>query len=96
VKLLLKKWIKKDRKKVLLFSSFTRTLDILSKVLDGLGYSHCRLDGSTPKEARLKLCDEFNNDSTLSVFLISTKAGGVGLNLTGAQIVVIFDPSWNP
>jgi SNF2 family DNA or RNA helicase len=93
---LLNKWIRKERKKILLFSNFTRTLDILGKVLDGLGYNHCRLDGSTPKEHRLKMCDDFNEDSTLSIFLISTKAGGMGLNLTGAQIVVIFDPSWNP
>ena len=42
------------------------------------------------------MCDAFNTDRTLKVFLISTKAGGMGLNLTGAQVVVIFDPSWNP
>ena len=94
--LLLTKWITKQRKKILLFSNFTRTLDILGHVLDGMGHQYLRLDGSTPKEQRLKMCDNFNTNLSLNVFLISTKAGGMGLNLTGAQIVVIFDPSWNP
>ena len=81
--LLLKKWIEVERKKILLFSNFTKTLDILGYVMSGLGYQYIRLDGSTPKEVRLQMCDSFNTDLTLSVFLISTKAGGMGLNLTG-------------
>jgi len=55
-----------------------------------------RLDGGTPPGQRQRLVDEFNGSSTRGVFLISTRAGGVGLNLTSASVVVIFDPDWNP
>ena len=55
-----------------------------------------RLDGKTAIRDRQKMCDEFNNNPTKYIFLISTRAGGVGLNLTAANKVVIFDPDWNP
>merc|ERR1711862_905370 len=55
-----------------------------------------RLDGGTAPGLRQRLVDEFNNSSMRGVFLISTRAGGVGLNLTSASVVVIFDPDWNP
>jgi SNF2 family DNA or RNA helicase len=71
-------------------------LNILERLLIRKGYSHLRLDGSTPQSTRQGLCDDFNNSQSRFVFLISTRAGGLGLNLVGANRVVIFDPSWNP
>lgn len=55
-----------------------------------------RLDGSTPVDSRLSLVTAFNLCPNPAVFLLSTKAGGVGLNMTGANVVIIFDPNWNP
>lgn len=61
-----------------------------------IGMDFLRLDGSTPAKDRLDLCDKFNRDPTMPIMLISTLAGGVGINLQSANIVVIFDPHWNP
>ena len=80
--------------KVLLFSQFTSMLSILKKRLEQENISYMVLQGSTPKEKRIKMVDSFNEDET-DVFLISLKAGGTGLNLTGADIVIHFDPWWN-
>lgn len=80
--------------KVLLFSQFTSMLDIIAKQLDGAGISYFMLTGSTKPAQRLKMVNSFNSDST-SVFLISLKAGGTGLNLTGADVVIHYDPWWN-
>ena len=80
--------------KVLLFSQFTSMLDILGKKLDEMGISYYEIRGSTKKEARKDLVDKFNEDNT-PVFLISLKAGGTGLNLTGADMVIHYDPWWN-
>ncbi len=80
--------------KVLLFSQFTSMLALLRQRLEEEGISHFILQGSTPKEERARLVDTFNSDDT-PVFLISLKAGGVGLNLTGADMVIHYDPWWN-
>jgi len=80
--------------RMLLFSQFTSMLDILQNELDNRGISYLRLDGSTPKTTRQHLVDRFNSDTT-SVFLISLRAGGTGLNLTGADVVIHYDPWWN-
>ncbi|GAA0186532.1 damaged DNA-binding protein [Lithospermum erythrorhizon] len=82
--------------KILLFSYSVRMLDILEKFLIRKGYSFSRLDGSTPTSLRQSLVDDFNSSPSKQVFLISTRAGGLGLNLVGANRVVIFDPNWNP
>ncbi|CAM8958840.1 unnamed protein product [Rhodiola kirilowii] len=82
--------------KVLLFSYSVRMLDILEKFLIRKGYSFSRLDGSTPSNLRQSLVDDFNSSPSKRVFLISTRAGGLGLNLVSANRVVIFDPNWNP
>ncbi|KAK6120681.1 hypothetical protein DH2020_045579 [Rehmannia glutinosa] len=76
------------------FSS--RMLDILEKFIIRKGYSFARLDGSTPTSLRQSLVDDFNSSPSKQVFLISTRAGGLGLNLVSANRVVIFDPNWNP
>lgn len=82
--------------KVLLFSYSVRMLDILEKFIIRKGYCFSRLDGSTPTNLRQSLVDEFNSSPSKQVFLISTRAGGLGLNLVSANRVVIFDPNWNP
>lgn len=80
--------------KVLLFSQFTSMLENLQEKLREEGISYYVLTGSTPKEQRLRLVESFNTDET-NVFCISLKAGGTGLNLTAADIVIHFDPWWN-
>ncbi|KAG1347415.1 Switch 2 [Cocos nucifera] len=82
--------------KILLFSYSVRMLDILEKFLIRRGYCFSRLDGSTPMSLRQSRVDEFNRSPSKQVFLISTRAGGLGLNLVSANRVVIFDPNWNP
>lgn len=80
--------------KVLLFSQFTSMLAILEERLRGEGITFYTLQGSTSKEKRAALVEAFNRDAT-QVFLISLKAGGTGLNLTGADVVIHYDPWWN-
>lgn len=80
--------------KVLLFSQFTSMLDIIENRLKKEGISCFMLTGSTSKEKRMELVDRFNTNGT-QVFLISLKAGGTGLNLTGADVVIHYDPWWN-
>ncbi|XP_059663176.1 switch 2 [Cornus florida] len=88
-------WVTKGDK-ILLFSYSVRMLDILEKFLIRKGYCFSRLDGSTPTGMRQSLVDDFNSSPSKQVFLISTRAGGLGLNLVSANRVVIFDPNWNP
>ncbi len=80
--------------KMLLFSQFTTMLDIIRKRLEQEGIAYYSITGETAKEQRLKLVKSFNEDA-VPVFLISLKAGGVGLNLTGADVVIHYDPWWN-
>ncbi len=81
--------------RILLFSQFTSMLSIIREMLESLNISYYYLDGSTPMEERGKLVSDFNKGNS-DVFLISLKAGGTGLNLTGADMVIHFDPWWNP
>ena len=80
--------------RILLFSQFTSMLDLLARRLDEAGVSHFTLQGSTPKPVRAELVRRFNQGEA-SVFLISLRAGGTGLNLTAADIVIHYDPWWN-
>lgn len=82
--------------KMLVFSQFTEMLALIRKELDGMGIQYCYLDGSTPAADRKKQVEFFQNNKEIKVFLISLKAGGVGLNLTAADYVYIVDPWWNP
>ncbi|KDO29148.1 hypothetical protein SPRG_05391 [Saprolegnia parasitica CBS 223.65] len=87
----------KQRHRVLVFAQHRRTLDLLSKLMGTLGYRYCRLDGTTSVKERQTLIDAYNDPtSDLFCFLLTTKAGGIGVNLTGADRVIIFDPDWNP
>ncbi|MGN0354109.1 MAG: SNF2 helicase associated domain-containing protein [Muricoprocola sp.] len=80
--------------RILLFSQFTSMLDLLKTALDDRNIAWYEITGSTSKEKRIQLVKEFN-EGTVPVFLISLKAGGVGLNLTGADVVIHYDPWWN-
>lgn len=80
--------------KMLVFSQFTSMLELIRAKLDGQGIGYYMITGETSKEKRLQLVKAFNEDE-VPVFLISLKAGGVGLNLTGADVVIHYDPWWN-
>jgi SNF2 family DNA or RNA helicase len=82
-------------KRMLIFSQFTSMLDIIRRELNERELPYFYLDGSTPSAKRLEMCDEFNGGAR-DIFLISLKAGGTGLNLTGADTVVLYDLWWNP
>ena len=81
--------------RVLIFSQFTQMLKILKRQLELQGMDSLYLDGDTPPQERLQLCERFNAGHE-PIFLISLKAGGTGLNLTGADMVIHYDPWWNP
>ena len=82
--------------RMLVFSQFTSLLGLLREELEAQGVAFCYLDGSMTARARQVAVDKFQGDDTVPVFLISLKAGGTGLNLTGADVVVHYDPWWNP
>eukprot|EP01116_Phalansterium_solitarium_P017355 TRINITY_DN4255_c0_g1_i1.p1 TRINITY_DN4255_c0_g1~~TRINITY_DN4255_c0_g1_i1.p1 ORF type:complete len:1042 (-),score=333.17 TRINITY_DN4255_c0_g1_i1:233-3358(-) len=88
--------LKKAGSRVLLYSQFTRMLDILEDFLNFRGYGNVRLDGSTHQVERDFNIKRFASDQSLFVFLISTRAGGLGINLNSADTVILFDSDWNP
>ncbi len=83
-------------KKILLFSQFTSVLKKIEEDFKKEDISYLYLDGETSAKERVERVKKFNEDSNIKVFLISLKAGGVGLNLTSASVVIHFDPWWNP
>jgi SNF2 family DNA or RNA helicase len=85
-----------DGHRVLVFSQFTSLLALVRAELDAQQIAHCYLDGSMPPRSRQAEVDRFQSVSDIPVFLLSLKAGGTGLNLTGADTIVHFDPWWNP
>ena len=82
-------------RRVLIFSQFTKMLKIIGRELTMRGQTYFYLDGETPSEERVKTCNRFN-EGERDLFLISLKAGGTGLNLTGADTVILYDLWWNP
>nr|UQJ81892.1 chromatin complex subunit A 106 [Zea mays] len=83
--------------KVLIFSQWTKVLDILEYYLDSKGLGVCRIDGSVNLEERRRQIAEFNDlNSSLNVFILSTRAGGLGINLTSADTCILYDSDWNP
>lgn len=84
-----------SRHKILLFSGYTSMFPFIEKELNKRNISYFKLIGSTKVEERIKMVDEFNENPEIKVFLISLKAGGTGLNLTGADVVIHYDPWWN-
>ncbi|KAG7199060.1 hypothetical protein KM043_017962 [Ampulex compressa] len=89
--------IKNIDEKLVLVSYYTQTLDMLETLCSTEECKYLRLDGNTPKAMRLKIVEQFNSRSDSNkIFLLSAKAGGVGLNLPGASRLVLFDSDWNP
>jgi helicase SWR1 len=82
--------------RVLIFTQMTKVLDILEIFLSWLGHRYLRLDGSTKVEDRQIITERFNRDERIMAFISSTRAGGLGINLTGASCVVFYDSDWNP
>lgn len=85
-----------EQHKVLLFSSYIKHLELFEKICLDNKWGYTKLTGSVPQNEREKLIAKFQTDKQISIFLISLKAGGVGLNLTAADYVMILDPWWNP
>ncbi|KAJ6593959.1 SNF2 family N-terminal domain-containing protein [Mycena capillaripes] len=83
-------------RKILIFSQFTQILDILQAILKQKDIQYLLLTGSTPVDVRQSLVDEFSEQESINVFLLSTKAGGMGINLTAASVVIMFDQDFNP
>ncbi|KAG0362278.1 SNF2 family N-terminal domain-containing protein [Gamsiella multidivaricata] len=91
------KRMKEQGSRVLLFSQMSRVLDILEDYCVFRGYEYCRIDGQTNHEDRVSAIDEYNKpDSSKFIFLLTTRAGGLGINLVTADIVVLYDSDWNP
>ena len=81
--------------KILIFSSYTSMFEIIENELKKLKINYFKLVGDTPVSKRIEMVENFNNNESVKVFLISLKAGGTGLNLTSADIVIHYDPWWN-
>ena len=81
--------------KILLFSGYTSMFPMIEKELKKLNIAYVKLTGATKVDERIKLVEQFNENNQIKVFLISLKAGGTGLNLTGADVVIHYDPWWN-
>uniref|UniRef100_A0A7G3AY70 Putative snf2 family dna-dependent atpase n=1 Tax=Lutzomyia longipalpis TaxID=7200 RepID=A0A7G3AY70_LUTLO len=88
--------LKTDGHRVLIFTQMTRMLDVLEAFLNYHGHIYLRLDGTTRIEQRQILMERFNGDKRIFVFILSTRSGGVGINLTGADTVIFYDSDWNP
>ncbi|XP_063789100.1 helicase SRCAP [Pseudophryne corroboree] len=88
--------LKSGGHRVLLFTQMTRMLDVLEQFLNYHGHIYLRLDGSTRVEQRQVLMERFNMDKRIFCFILSTRSGGVGVNLTGADTVIFYDSDWNP
>lgn len=89
--------VQEQGSRVLIFSQMTRMLDILEDYCMWRGFEYCRLDGNTPHEAREQAIDTFNApNSSKFLFMLSTRAGGLGINLATADVVILYDSDWNP
>jgi DNA repair and recombination RAD54-like protein len=81
--------------KIVIISNYTQTLDLIGRMCGENSWGFCRLDGSVSMKKRQKMVDEFNDPtSSLVAFLLSSKAGGCGINLIGGNRLVLFDPDW--
>lgn len=88
--------LKAEHHRVLIFTQMTKMLDILEAFLNYHGHIYLRLDGATKVEQRQILMERFNSDQRIFSFILSTRSGGVGINLTGADTVIFYDSDWNP
>jgi len=90
------KELKANDHRVLLYFQMTRMIDLMEEYLTYRNYKYCRLDGSTKLEDRRDTVADFQSDNSIFVFLLSTRAGGLGINLTSADTVIFYDSDWNP
>ncbi|XP_061401192.1 helicase domino-like, partial [Musca vetustissima] len=90
------KQLKYNHHRVLIFTQMTKMLDVLEAFLNYHGHIYLRLDGATKVEQRQILMERFNTDKRIFCFILSTRSGGVGINLTGADTVIFYDSDWNP
>ena len=88
--------LKRDKHRCLIFTQMTKMLDILEAFLNSRSHAYLRLDGTTPILQRQILMERFNSDTKIFLFILSTRAGGIGVNLTGADTVIFYDSDWNP
>ena len=92
---ILPEWARQGHR-ALVFSQTRQMLDVIELLARNLGLKFLRMDGTTPLRRRSELIDAFNDDPSVEAFLLTTKVGGLGVNLTAADRVLIFDPDWNP
>ncbi|KAF0933873.1 hypothetical protein E2562_019320 [Oryza meyeriana var. granulata] len=88
--------LKSEGHRALIFTQMTKMLDILEEFINLYGYTYLRLDGSTQPEERQTLMQRFNTNPKFFLFILSTRSGGVGINLVGADTVIFYDSDWNP
>lgn len=88
--------LKSEGHRALIFTQMTRMLDVLEAFINLYGYTYVRLDGSTQPEERQILMQRFNTNPKIFLFILSTRSGGVGINLVGADTVIFYDSDWNP
>ena len=88
--------LKNGAHRCLIFTQMSKMLDVLESFLCWHGHSYLRLDGGTPPGERQRLMDRFNSDAFIFCFVLSTRSGGLGINLTGADTVIFYDSDWNP
>lgn len=88
--------LKSGGHRVLIFTQMSRMLDVLEVFLNLHGYTYFRLDGATKIDDRQRMMERFNADPRIFCFILSTRSGGLGINLTGADTVIFYDNDWNP
>ena len=88
--------LRREKRKVLIFTQMTKMLNLLERFLAAKGFSYVRLDGSVPAEKRQIIVQTFNKTPKIMVFISSTRVGGIGINLTAADTVIFYDNDWNP
>ena len=88
--------LKAKGSRALIFTQMSKMLDTLEAFLNLNGHTYLRLDGSTGVDKRQRLMDRFNGDDKIFCFILSTRSGGLGINLTGADTVIFYDSDWNP
>eukprot|EP00371_Babesia_bovis_P002450 XP_001611097.1 snf2-related chromatin remodeling factor SRCAP [Babesia bovis T2Bo] len=88
--------LKNEGHRCLLYTQFSKMLDILENWINLMGFTYIRLDGSTKVDMRQRIVTRFNENQKIFLFISSTRAGGVGLTLTGADTVIFYDTDWNP
>jgi len=93
---LLLRRLKSEGHRALIFTQMTKMLDVLESFINLYGYTYMRLDGSTKPEQRQILMQRFNTNPKIFLFILSTRSGGVGINLVGADTVIFYDSDWNP